>query len=57
MINVKGFNYFCALEDKDLIKSLVDNFDYTFFPFAFNIEISLESSDIDNIEVYGSNDY
>jgi len=34
----------------------VDNFDYTFFPFAYDIEITVESPDIDRIEVYGTND-
>jgi hypothetical protein len=34
--NVKGFNYMCAVEDTDLIKYLVNQFDYTFFPFLEN---------------------
>lgn len=39
--NTHGFNYFCAVETDDLKKYLYDNFDYTFFPFAYDIEISI----------------
>ncbi len=43
LIEVKGFNYLCAVEDSDLIKHLVDHFDYTFFPCTFDTVINLES--------------
>jgi len=48
LIKTKGFNYFCATEDSDLQKYLVDNFDYTFFPIAFKVSIEVESKDILN---------
>lgn len=41
LIKIKGFNYFCAVEDSDLQKYLVDNFSYTFFPLAYKVEIEL----------------
>jgi hypothetical protein len=31
LIQIKGFNYFCAIEDSDLMQYLVNKFDYTFF--------------------------
>lgn len=43
LIKTKGFNYFCATEDSDLQKYLVDNFDYTFFPAAYKVSIELAS--------------
>ena len=46
MIDIKGFNYFCAIEDVDLIKHLVDHFDYTFFISCYDKEIVIESEDI-----------
>jgi hypothetical protein len=54
--NVKGFNYFCAVEDSDLIKFVVDHFDYTFFPSAYNIEITLSCPGVLNLEVFGTPD-
>lgn len=32
LIEVKGFNYFCAVENQDLQTYLADRFDYNFFP-------------------------
>lgn len=54
--NVKGFNYFCAVEHSDLKKYLFENFDYTFLPCAFDIEVSLESEDVKYFNVYGTAD-
>lgn len=34
----------------------MDNFDYTFFPFAYDFEIKLECNGIEDIEVYGASD-
>jgi len=34
----------------------VDNFDFTFFPFAYDMEIILESKEIVDIEVFGTGD-
>ncbi len=36
LCEVKGFNYFCAVDDLDLAKHLVDHFDYTFFPSSYD---------------------
>jgi hypothetical protein len=38
------------------MKHLVDNFDYTFFPFAFDFKITASCDDIDDIEVFGASD-
>jgi hypothetical protein len=56
LTNVKGFNYFCAIEDSDLMKHIVDNFDYTFFPCLYDDVITLECPGIQNIEVFGTPD-
>lgn len=56
LTNVRGFNYFCAVEDSDLIKFVVDNFDYTFFPSAYDLEVSLHCEGVQSIEVFGSPD-
>lgn len=53
---VKGFNYFCAVENSDLQKYLYDNFDWTFFPSAYDIEISLHSDNVKFFQVFGSPD-
>lgn len=41
LIEVRGFNYFCATEVDDLSKYMFENFAYTFFPSNFDIEISV----------------
>lgn len=38
------------------MKHVVDNFDYTFFPFAHNFEIILECDGLEDIEVFGTSD-
>lgn len=53
---VKGFNYFCAVETSDLKKYLFENFDWTFFPSAFHMQISIETPDIKFFKVYGTSD-
>jgi hypothetical protein len=37
LIEVKGFNYFCAIKDSDLQTYLVDRFDFIFFPCVQNV--------------------
>ena len=44
------------MEQSDLIKYLFENFDYTFFPCAYDIEVSLESEDVKFFNVYGTAD-
>lgn len=56
LIEVRGFNYFCAIEDEDLKKYLFENFDYTFFPSNYDIEIGLESDNVAFFEVFGTTD-
>lgn len=54
--NVKGFNYFCAVENSDLKKYLFENFDFTFLPCAYDVEVTLESEDVKYFNVYGTSD-
>lgn len=53
---VKNFNYFCAVEEKDLQTYLSDRLDYTFFPCVQDITIKLQSDKITGIKVFGSAD-
>ena len=56
--NIKGFNYFCAVENEDLKKHLFENFDYTFFPTCYDIELTIESDSLigRTVQVYGTPD-
>jgi hypothetical protein len=49
LVEVKGFNYFCAVENSDLQTYLADRFDYNFFPCVQRVEIGIESEMIDSI--------
>ena len=53
---IKGFNYFCAVETEDLNKYLFENFDWTFFPSCYDMEITLKSDNVRCFEVFGSPD-
>ena len=52
----KGFNYFCATNDEDIMKYLFETFDYTFFPSSSDIVMSLEAENVSGIEVFGTSD-
>ena len=56
MVEVKGFNYFCAVENEDLQTYLADRFDYNFFPCVKRVHIGIESEEIESIEVFGAVD-
>lgn len=56
LIEVKGFNYFCATEIEDLNRYLFQNFDFTFFPSNYDIEIQLTSDNVRGVEVFGTPD-
>lgn len=56
LIQVKGFNYFCATEVEDLKKYLFENFAFTFFPSNYDMNINLISDNLSRIEVFGTND-
>ena len=57
MNEVEGFNYFCATEVEDLKKYLFENFNFTFFPSNYNIQIDLvENKNVQSIEVFGTVD-
>lgn len=51
--NTKGFNYFSAVCEEDLLKYLFETFDYSFFPSANNIQIIMEADNVERIEVFG----
>lgn len=46
---MKGFNYFCAVENSDLQTYLADRFDYNFFPCVKKVEIEVESEEVERI--------
>ena len=54
--NIKGFNYFCATNDDDIKKNVFEEFDFNFFPSAFDIEISLEVDGVESFQTYGATD-
>lgn len=56
LIEIRGFNYFCAVETDDLKKYLFENFDWTFFPSTYDMEITLCSDNVKFFEVFGSPD-
>lgn len=56
MIDVRGFNYFCATQIDDLNRYLFRNFDFTFFPSNYDVDIRLVSDNVKGVEVFGTND-
>ena len=40
---IKGFNYFCAVNQEDIQKYVFETFDFGFFPSASNVSIELDS--------------
>ncbi len=44
--NVKGFNYFCAVDEGDIKKYVFETFDFGFFPSAKDLDISISSEDL-----------
>ena len=52
----RGFNYFCATNEEDILKYLFETFDYTFFPSCYDAVISLESYDVASVQVFGTPD-
>lgn len=53
---IKGFNYFCAVNQEDIKKYVLETFDFGFFPSASNAQITIDSKDIASIEVFGTPD-
>jgi hypothetical protein len=54
--DIKGFNYFSAVNQEDIRKYVLETFDFGFFPSASNISITIDSPDIASIEVFGTPD-
>jgi hypothetical protein len=54
--NVKGFNYFCAVDEEDIRKYVFETFDFGFFPSAEDLHISISSEDLKKIKVFGAPD-
>ena len=44
--NVKGFNYFCAINEDDLMKYIFHTFDFGFFPVAHDISLEISAKNI-----------
>merc|ERR1719464_2250763 len=49
-----GANYFCVTKTDELKKTTVDDFDWNFFPAAFNVEVTFQSDSFDLGAVYGT---
>jgi len=50
----KGCNYFCITKADELHKVAVADFDWNFFPAAFEVEVAQQSGDYDLLDVYGT---
>jgi hypothetical protein len=50
----RGANYFCITRDEELQKVIVDDFDWNFFPAAFEVEIAQQSDAFELVGVYGT---
>ena len=50
----RGANYFCMTRQEELHKIIVSNFDWNFFPAAFNVEVTHQSDAFDLHAVYGT---
>jgi len=50
----RGANYFCITRDEELRKVVVDDFDWNFFPAAFEVEVAQQSDAFDLVGVYGT---
>ena len=44
--NVKGFNYFCAINDVDIKKNIFEEFNFNFLSVVHHVEIQLQSNQI-----------
>ena len=44
------------MEKDDIKKYVFENFDFAYFPSAFNLNISIEAEDLKSFSVYGSTD-
>merc|ERR1719379_675203 len=49
-----GANYFCITRDEELQKVIVDDFDWNFFPAAFEVEVAQQSDAFELVGVYGT---
>lgn len=54
--NIKGFNYFCAVNQNDIKKYVFETFAFGFFPVAHNQKITLQAENVVSFEVFGSTD-
>eukprot|EP00929_Paragymnodinium_shiwhaense_P099746 TRINITY_DN6156_c0_g1_i3.p1 TRINITY_DN6156_c0_g1~~TRINITY_DN6156_c0_g1_i3.p1 ORF type:complete len:546 (-),score=104.82 TRINITY_DN6156_c0_g1_i3:168-1805(-) len=49
-----GANYFCITRDEEMQKVIVDDFDWNFFPAAFEVEVAQQSDAFELVGVYGT---
>lgn len=54
--DVKGFNYFCAVDNDDIKKYVFEMFDFVYFPSSFDLNIKINSDDIKSFQVFGAPD-
>lgn len=43
---VRGFNYFCAVNQEDIKKYVFETFDFGFFPSSYDLDITITSNNI-----------
>lgn len=53
---MKGFNYFCAVNQEDIKKYVFETFDFGFFPVCHELEVTLSAEGVNSFEVFGSTD-
>lgn len=51
--HIRGFNYFCAINDDDIKKYVFEEFDFSFFPAAHNEQIAIACDSLHSFEVFG----
>lgn len=47
--DIRGFSYFCAVNEGDIKRYVFEEFDFSFFPSAYNLEIGIVSKDIASV--------
>ncbi|CAE7270976.1 Uso1 [Symbiodinium sp. KB8] len=50
----RGANYFCMTRQEELHKIAVSNFDWNFFPAAFDVQVTQQSDVFELLAVYGT---
>ena len=49
----KASNYFCIVQEQEMLQTIVQGFAYNFFPSTFNVTLALECGSFQVQDVYG----